>query len=59
MPIRISMKNGTKYYKWGESGKEYTDKSQAEAQMRAAFANGYKEKDDEKDEKSDKDVKKR
>ena len=45
MPIkRCSLGNGKKGYKWGNSGKCYDAKQQAERQMRAAYANGYKGK---------------
>lgn len=38
MPVR-KVKGG---YKWGESGKVYPTRSQAEAQGRAVYASGYK-----------------
>ena len=44
MPIK---KVGKNCYKWGKSGKKYCGagaKSQAEKQMKAAYANGYKGK---------------
>ena len=31
-------------YRWGQSGKIYPTKAQAEAQGRAAYASGYREK---------------
>lgn len=31
-------------YRWGQSGKVYPTKEQAEAQGRAIFASGYREK---------------
>jgi hypothetical protein len=31
-------------YRWGQSGKVYPTKAQAEAQGRAAYAAGYREK---------------
>ena len=31
-------------YQWGSKGKVYPTKAQAEAQARAAYASGYKEK---------------
>lgn len=31
-------------YQWGKSGKVYPTKAQAEAQGRAAYASGYREK---------------
>ena len=30
-------------YQWGASGKVYPTRAQAEAQARAAYANGYRE----------------
>ena len=45
MPIkRCSLGNGKKGYKYGNRGKCYSAKEQAERQMRAMFANGYKGK---------------
>jgi hypothetical protein len=45
MPIkRCTLPNGKKGYKWGNHGKCYSAKEQAEKQMKAAFANGYREK---------------
>lgn len=41
MPIK-KVKGG---YKWGEQGKVYPTKKQAEKQAKAAYANGYKSKD--------------
>ena len=40
MPI-LKVKGG---YKWGKNGKVYKKKADAQKQMRAAFANGYKPK---------------
>lgn len=39
MPIK-RVKGG---WKWGKSGKVYKDKEDAERQMRAIYASGYKE----------------
>ena len=45
MPIkRCTTSSGKKGYKWGNSGKCYGAKKQAERQMRAAYANGYRGK---------------
>ena len=45
MPIkRCTTKSGKKGYKWGNQGTCYDAKSQAEKQMKAAYANGYKGK---------------
>jgi len=40
MPVK-KVKGG---YKWGNSGKVYPTKAQAEEQARAIYASGYKEK---------------
>ncbi len=40
MPIH---KTASGKWKWGKSGKEYDKKEDAEKQMRAIFASGYKE----------------
>lgn len=40
MPVK-RVKGG---YKWGSSGKTYPTKKQAQAQMRAIYASGYKGK---------------
>jgi hypothetical protein len=40
MPVR-KVKGG---YRWGQSGKVYPTKIQAERQGRAAYASGYKKK---------------
>jgi hypothetical protein len=45
MPVRAT-KGG---YQWGSSGKVYPDKASAEKQGRAAYANGYKGKNDAAD----------
>jgi len=45
MPIkRCTLPSGKKGYKWGNSGKCYGAKKQAEQQMKAIYANGYKGK---------------
>jgi hypothetical protein len=43
MPIHRVTKNGEVYYRWGDHGKLYKDRKDAEAQARAAYASGYKE----------------
>jgi uncharacterized C2H2 Zn-finger protein len=43
MPIQRVMKNGEAYYRWGDQGKLYKDKKDAEKQAQAAHASGYKE----------------
>ena len=45
MPIkRCKMKSGKPGYKFGNSGKCYSAKEQAEKQMKAMYANGYRGK---------------
>ena len=43
MPVQRIYKGGEVYYRWGDSGKLYKDKADAEKQGRAAYAAGYKE----------------
>ena len=43
MPIQAIMKNGKRYYRWGDSGKLYEKREDAEKQARAAYASGYRE----------------
>lgn len=45
MPIHRVTKDGETYYRWGDSGKLYRKREDAEQQARAAYASGYKEKD--------------
>ena len=44
MPIQTIMVKGEKMYRWGDSGKMYKNRSDAEKQAQAAYASGYKEK---------------
>ena len=46
MPVRRVVQNGKVYYQWGEHGKLYEKKEDAEKQGRAAYASGYKGKTD-------------
>lgn len=48
MPIQIKYVNGKPQFRWGNSGKWYESRQQAEEQARAAYAAGYKEKKDDK-----------
>jgi hypothetical protein len=43
MPIQKIVKNGKTYYRYGDSGKMYTDIKDAEKQERAIHASGYRE----------------
>lgn len=45
MPIQRVMKNGEAYYRWGDTGKLYRKREDAEKQAAAAYASGYKSKD--------------
>ena len=44
MPIQVVTIKGERYYKWGDSGKPYKNRADAEKQASAAYASGYKEK---------------
>ena len=48
MPIQVVTIKGERYYKWGDSGKPYKTRAEAEKQAAAAYASGYKEKKDMK-----------
>jgi len=43
MPIQVVTKNGQRMYRYGDSGKLYADRKDAEKQAAAIFASGYKE----------------
>lgn len=45
MPVQAVMKNGERYYRWGNEGKLYKNREDAEKQGRAAYASGYKTED--------------
>lgn len=44
MPIQVIYKNNKKYYKYGESGKVYPTRAEAERQAQAIHAAGWSEK---------------
>jgi hypothetical protein len=46
MPIQVVTKNGQRMYRYGDSGKLYKERSDAEKQAAAIRASGYKEKKD-------------
>lgn len=46
MPIQVIMVKGERMYRWGDSGKPYKTRAEAEKQAAAAYASGYKEKKD-------------
>jgi len=48
VPIQKITRNGKDYYRWGDAGKLYTNRSDAEKQAAAAYAAGYKELKDKK-----------
>jgi hypothetical protein len=43
MPIQTLTIKGEKMYRWGDQGKLYRNRSDAEKQASAAYASGYKE----------------
>lgn len=45
MPIQRITRDGETYYRWGDSGKLYRNRSDAEKQAQAAYASGYKKKE--------------
>jgi hypothetical protein len=52
MPIQVVTIKGERYYKWGDTGKPYKNRADAEKQAAAAYASGYREpKTDMKDKK--------
>lgn len=46
VPIQVVTKNGQRMYRYGDSGKLYPNRSDAEKQAAAIMASGYKEKKD-------------
>ena len=48
MPVQRLTVNGKVYYRWGDHGKLYEKREDAEKQGRAAYASGYKGKSEEK-----------
>ena len=45
MPIQRITKGGETWYRWGQSGKLYKNREDAEKQAQAAYASGYKKKE--------------
>lgn len=43
MPIQVITIKGEKMYRWGDHGKLYRNRADAEKQAQAAYASGYKE----------------
>ena len=54
MPVQRIVRGGEVFYRWGESGKEYRNRADAEAQGRAAYASGYREPTSTKDDRAEK-----
>ncbi len=46
MPIQVVTQNGQRMYRYGDTGKLYKDRKDAEKQAQAIHASGYKEKKD-------------
>ena len=60
MPIQVITQNGQKMYRYGDSGKLYADRKDAEKQAAAMYAAGYREPmKDMKDKKMGKKEKKK
>lgn len=53
MPVQRIIKNGEPFYRWGDSGKLYKSRADAEMQGRAAYASGYREPTDTKDQRAE------
>lgn len=43
MPIQVITIKGERYYRYGDHGKPYKNRADAEKQAQAAYASGYKE----------------
>jgi hypothetical protein len=43
MPIQVITVKGERMYRWGDTGKLYKNRADAEKQAAAAYASGYKE----------------
>ena len=56
MPIQKIMRGGQTFYRWGDSGKEYRNRADAEKQAQAAYASGYRSKEDNKAERAGRQV---
>jgi hypothetical protein len=46
VPIQVVTRNGQRMYRYGDTGKLYADRKDAEKQAAAIMASGYKEKKD-------------
>jgi len=51
MPIQVITVKGERYFRWGDEGKLYKDRKDAEKQAQAIYASGFKEKNNSNMEK--------
>ena len=51
MPIQVITVKGERYFRWGDQGKLYKDRKDAEKQAQAIYASGFKEKNNSNMEK--------
>ena len=56
MPIQKIKRGGETFYSWGDSGKEYRNRADAEKQAAAAYASGYRAREDDKAERAGRQV---
>lgn len=56
MPVQRVMRGGKTMYRWGDSGKLYDNRADAERQGRAAYASGYRGREDDKAERAGRQV---
>jgi hypothetical protein len=56
MPVQKITKGGMTMYRYGDSGKMYKTKNEAEMQGRAMYASGYRSKEDNKAERAGRQV---
>lgn len=56
MPVQKIMRGGMTMYRYGDSGKMYKTREEAEKQGRAMYASGYRAKEDAKAERAGRQV---
>ncbi len=56
MPVQKITRGGMTMYRYGDSGKMYKTKNEAEMQGRAMYASGYRSKEDNKAERAGRQV---
>jgi hypothetical protein len=56
MPVQKITKGGMTMYRYGDSGKMYKTRNEAEMQGRAMYASGYRSKEDNKAERAGRQV---